>query len=202
MNRQLRDVLSAVFAAALFLVLYFALKWNFFISAGLAVGIFFAVSFLLRPREKIGKLYVDSLENGEELRALLEEAKGHLRSISACAAQIREPDVYESAGKLYETGENILKYLESNPDKIPIAKRFINYHLETADNLLKKYVAFKSTNLETEDMKRLFELTAHALVTLRDAFEKQFERLMRNDIMDVEADIKVIETLFRTEGIL
>ena len=197
-----RDILSAVLSAVLFLLLYLAARWNFLIAAVLAIGLFFAVSFLLRPRKKIGTHFVDKLDNGEELQALLDEARAHLKSISGCAAGIHEADVYENAKKLYATGENILKYLEANPDKIPVAKRFINYHLETADNLLNKYVNFKSTNLRTEDMQRVFELTSHALITLRDAFEAQYEKLMRNDLMDVEADIKVIETLFKTEGIL
>jgi 5-bromo-4-chloroindolyl phosphate hydrolysis protein len=202
MKKQLRDILSAFAAAALFLVLYFAVKWNFFISAALAVGVFFSVAFLFKPREKIGSLYVDELKGGAELRALLDDACAHLDAISACAGSIRDPDVYDSAGKLYATGEKILKYLEANPDKISVARRFINYHLETADNLLQKYAELKSANIQTEDMQRLCGLTAHALVTLHSAFEEQFEKLTRNDIMDVEAEIKVIETMFKTEGLV
>ena len=35
---------------------------------------------------------------------------------------------------LYATGARILTYLEENPDKIKLARRFFTYYLDTAAN--------------------------------------------------------------------
>ena len=48
------DILAAVLSGILFLVLFLGLGWNLFVAILLAVGIYFALSLLLRPRKKIG----------------------------------------------------------------------------------------------------------------------------------------------------
>ncbi|MDR1971623.1 MAG: hypothetical protein LBQ46_06845, partial [Treponema sp.] len=60
----------AVFAAAMLV-----LKWNIFISAILAVGLYLGLSFLATPVFKLGGVNIDSFKNKDEILALLEEGE-------------------------------------------------------------------------------------------------------------------------------
>ena len=200
MKKALPDILAAVLGSGLFLLLFFGLGWNQVFTGVLAVGAYFGASILLRPRRKIGVLDVETVQNGEELRQLMDDAEADLNAIHSCIATIRQqPAITENTQRLYETGERILSYLRTNPQKITIARRFINYYLDTASGILRKYIAVQDTQLETEEMTRLRSKTESALVILNDAFKKQFERLMENEIMDIDSDIDLLEKTLKME---
>jgi hypothetical protein len=49
-------------------------------------------------------------------------------------------------------------------------------------------------------VQRLTPETARALDILQDAFMAQFNKLMQNEVMDVEADIDLLEKTLHMEG--
>lgn len=201
MKNIVSDIASAIIAIFVFLIFFFLIRWNIFISAAIALGLFAALVFLLKPVSRIGRVAVDSVNGGELLLKQFNEGIDHINAIGETIARIPEQDVRDKAAQLRATGENIISYLRDHPDRITLARRFINYHLPTTRNLLEKYVAFKRTNLKTEQIERIFSETSSALETLNKAFEAQFEQLMHNEMMDVETDLEVLETMLKTENI-
>ena len=84
----------------------------------------------------------------------------------------------------------ILKY-KRQPSSIPEARAFyILFRYRT--EYIKQIYAFENSNPSAE-IKELSEKTSRGMDILYDAFTKQFSRLMRNELMDVEADIKMLE---------
>ena len=75
--------------------------------------------------------------------------------------------VYGYQGKdveeLYGTGMRIYAYLEENPGKIKLARRFFTYYLDTAAKLVERYVDFQNTGLRSEEVKDILRKTAEAL---------------------------------------
>ena len=96
--------------------------------------------------------------------------------------------------------ENILKYLTDNPEKIPSARRYIDYYQETAASVLENYVELQDARLLTDESEKIFQNTAEAVVTLKDAFQMQFQKLMQNELMDMEADLNLLKQTLRSEG--
>ena len=90
--------------------------------------------------------------------------------------------------------------MEENPEKITEARRFIDYYQETASSLLEKYVRLQESGLGSKDAVRLKSQTRQALLTLNRAFEGQFEKLMRNELMDMEADLRLLKQTMKMEG--
>ena len=85
MKVKFYDILAAVLSGILFLVLFLGLGWNLFVAILLAVGIYFALSLLLRPRKKIGGVDVELLSGGEAISAQLEDARNCLLYTSDAA---------------------------------------------------------------------------------------------------------------------
>ena len=93
-----------------------------------------------------------------------------------------------------------MNYLQENPDKIKLARRFFTYYLDTAARLLNRYVEFQNTGLRSGEVTEILVRTGEALPVLNRAFERQFTRLMEGELMDVEADIELLKSTLKMEG--
>ena len=192
--------LSFVCDLFFFYFLFGVLRWNFLFSAVLAVLLYMALTLLLKPVRKIGKVKVETLRDGEHLREKLEEARADLKSIERSMTKIRDLELKEESERLHRTAGNILKYLEENPGKIPQARQFIDYYQDAASQLLEKYVDLQNTDLNTEDTRRLKVQTEEAIRTLNEAFENQFQKLMSEELLDMEAELQLLRQTMKMEG--
>ena len=143
---------------------------------------------------------IDSLENGEFLNERLTEASSDYIRMRRAAAQITEEPLHTECGGLLTLAGNILKYLTANPEKIPAARRYIDYYQETAANVLEHYTELKGSGLSTSESERILSGTRETVSTLKQAFQMQFEKLMQDELMDMEADLKLLKQTLRSEG--
>ncbi|MGN1481486.1 5-bromo-4-chloroindolyl phosphate hydrolysis family protein [Porcipelethomonas sp.] len=193
-------LLAGLLAGGLFLALLFLFHWNFIVDMVLSISAFFGLSLLLKPKLKIGKISIDTLPEGETISRQLEEAQKDFHCIEQAMEQIHEPAVRQETQRLKETAKNILEYLEKHPEKIRSARQFIDYYQETASSLLKKYIELQDTQLRTDDVIQLQNNTLKAIGTLNTAFEEQFQKLMRSEMIDMEAEIRLLEQTVKMEN--
>lgn len=200
MKETSRMLVSSFAAAIVFLLLFLFFHWNLIVCILLCVGIYFGLFFLLKPSRKIAGIDVESMPGGEEIRQLLDDAQADLGDIDQAVKAIADPAVQQDAQALYATGTGILAYLNENPDKIKLARRFFTYYLDTAAKLLARYVDFQNTGLHSEEVTEILCKTAESLPVLNKAFEKQFTHLMQGELLDVEADIELLKSTLKMEG--
>ncbi|WP_072524531.1 5-bromo-4-chloroindolyl phosphate hydrolysis family protein [Clostridium sp. Marseille-P3244] len=193
-------VLSFLLALALFLILLLFLHWNLILCMVPAAAAYIAFSLILRPVARIGKVEVESLANGEFLNERLTEAGSDYARMQKAVQQIREQPLLDECRNLMETASGILKYLTDNPEKIPAARRYIDYYQETAANVLEHYVELKKTGLSTRETEKVLRNTRESIATLKSAFDLQFEKLMQNELMDMEADLNLLKQTLKSEG--
>ncbi len=194
-------IIAGLLAAELFLLLVFAMKWNFFVSLGIAAAVYAGFALILRPVKKIGNIDADSIDGGEELLSRLETAREGFRKIEASMRQIANVEVREEARKLHLTSSKIIEYLTANPDRIYVARQFIDYYQNTAAKLLSRYTELEAAGLYTDDVTRQKSDIPKALKTLNRAFSQQFEKLMKNEITDTDAEIRLLMQTVKMEGI-
>ena len=191
---------SAVLALLLFAALLVGLGWNILLCMGLSIVSYAGFLLVLRPVRRIGRIDIEKLGNGEVLHERLQEAGRDYRRMREAADRIQAPGLRQSASELIAIAENILKFLTDNPKKIPSARRYIDYYQETAANVLENYVELQDTRLLTDESEKIFQNTAQAVLTLKDAFRMQFQKLMQNELMDMEADLNLLKQTLRSEG--
>lgn len=193
-------IVSSLLASAVFLVLFLLFRWNLIVCILLCVGIYFGLFLLLKPSRRIAGIDVESLPGGEEIQKLLDDAQADLADIDKAVKEIKAPSVRQDAQALCATGARILAYLEENPDKIKLARRFFTYYLDTAAKLLTRYVDFQETELHSGEIAGILQKTAEALPVLNSAFEKQFTHLMQGELLDIEADLELLKSTLKMEG--
>lgn len=194
-------MVSLLAACLIFFGLVFGLKWNFVFSTVLAVGVYLGLWIFLTPRPDTFTLYVSKQPNGEELRRLMEEACHDLKQIRELTGQITDVQTHQSALGLTETGTRLYRYLWDHPEKIPSARRFLSYYLETVGKILGQYVKFQGSGLSTREVREFQHRVQNLLPKLNAGFEAQLTQVTASERFDVEADMKVIEGMIQTEGV-
>ena len=200
MKEMVTALISALISCAVFLLLFLAAGWNLAAAALLCILLYFGLGLILKPRKKIGGIDVEKIQGGEELQKLLEEARKDLKQISRAAREITNIKAKEDAEALEAGGRRILSYLEENPEKISMARRFFTYYLDTAAGLLERYTQLQETGLRTPEVTEALRKTAGTFPVLNEVFEKQFTRLMEGELMDVDAEISLLENTLKMEG--
>lgn len=170
-----------------------------FFDIPLAIGAYAGLYLITKPKRKIGGVDIDFLENGGELEKKLAEAKEDYFAIKKSIRKIGDLQVKEQAEKLAGTSETIINYLEKNPAKIRQARQFMDYYQDAASKLLTRYIGLQDANIETAEIIRLKQDTRSALGTLDKAFRGQFEKLMRGELIDMRAEIALLEQTVKTE---
>lgn len=200
MNKETRQTFLATSASVLlFITLFLILKMDILISALLAVGTYIGVFMISKPRITLGNLDVENMENGLELKALMDEAESDLSRIKSYGDTIKDKEISKGTLDLYEVGNNILEYLKRNPEKITKSRRFFNYYLETSAEIIKKYVEFEKTNITSGEIDRIYDRTKNAVLVLKEGFKKQYVKLVSNEIVDMEADIELLENTLKED---
>lgn len=198
-NETISGILSGIIAGLLFLILLFLLRWNIVIALLLAAGSYVGLSLLLKPRRKIGSRDVEDIPHGEELRRMLDEARKDFDAIAHAMNQIYDEKVWQQAKRLKLLSENILQYLEEHPERIHDASGFIDYYQDTASMLLQGYVDLQKSGLDTEEARQMREQMEHSFNTLNTAFELQFQRIMRDELVDIHAEMQALEEMVKME---
>lgn len=200
MRETLRVLVSTLVPLAGFLFIFLGMKWHVLVAALIAVLLYFALYLFLKPVQRIGRVNVEDLKGGAELHQLMSEAQDDMRAIYTASQTVKDEDIKHKAARLHAFGNSILNYLSQNPDKISGSRRFFSYYLDTGANILTKYMKLAGSNPDSEQVRRLTPQTSQALDHLYQAFMGQFSKLMQNELMDVEADIELLEKTLKMEG--
>ena len=116
-------------------------------------------------------------------------------------ADIDDSQTRQDPAALAQTGDRIFDYLKDHPEQIPSAHRFLTYYLDTVGRVLDQYVAHQDAALSTAEVEAFQQKVRQTLPGLRAGFENQLARLMASGRFDAEADLQVMESLLKMEGL-
>ena len=202
MKREgIRSLLAGAAASLFFLLLFLGLGWSFPVSLLFAVLLFAAVWLITKPQRKGKNAGWQPDDQEKELLRSMKEARKDFESIRRSMGRIRDGQLRQQTEEMCRAVGNVLAYLEKHPEKIPAARRFIDYYQDTASALLAKYVELESAGLTEGQTQGLTENMKRAAAALTEAFQKQLGKMVENEVTDMEADVAVLEQVMRMEGL-
>ncbi|MDR2758209.1 MAG: 5-bromo-4-chloroindolyl phosphate hydrolysis family protein [Spirochaetaceae bacterium] len=190
-------VVPLLIAIIVFGVSVIIFKWP--LAIVLSLGSYAGLSFLFTPVLRLAGVNIENVKNSEEIITLLEEGEKDLSSIKTIIDKSKDPEIKTKAQNVYREGSKMIEYIKRNPAKAITARRFFNYYLDKADEILKKYHDLISVEIETDRLISLKEKTLSALGSILEGMILQFSKLISNEVMDIEADIKLLESTVRME---
>lgn len=136
-----------------------------------------------------------------ELEALLRRGREAVRRIQELNDAI--PD-YRMSAKLKQIEiltSSILSEVEKKPDKRKSVRQFMDYYLPTTIKLLEQYVNLQEVGLPGENITAGMERIEAMLDKVIVAFQKQLDGLFARDVVDITADIQVMELMMAQNGL-
>ena len=124
---------------------------------------------------------------------------GILRDIRRANDRIADPALSAKITRLEEITAKIFKLVEEDPKKAGRIDTFLNYYLPTTQKLLHSYAEFESAGVEGENLKQAKQRIESTMDSIVKGFEHQLDELYKSDAMDVDTDIRVMESMLRRD---
>lgn len=133
-----------------------------------------------------------------EIVEALEEAEQKVRKIESARHQINNHELKERLSRIVASARKVLSVIEDDPRDLRRARKFLNTYLEGARKVTEGYA---KTHIKTQS-NELEENFRNVLITIEEVFDEQYQRLLQNDVLDLDVQIEVLATQLRREGIL
>lgn len=203
---RIKSALPIYLAAAVWLLIgligpRLLLNTGGLILTALLSAVVYLIGSKLFPGKEIEVLA--SVDTGNaELNRQIEEGRAQLDRLKSYNDLLPDPAISEKLDRMVRAGSTIFTALEENPQRASEVRRFMNYFLPTAERLVASYVSFHQSPVKGENVLSAMKSVEKSLGMAADAFEKQCDSLYRNESYNIEAEVSVMETLLKGEGLL
>ena len=209
--RYLRRLLEAI---SLFFAGFAAVcAWagNDMAAAGclLFAGVSAVVRFAVRRMPEKGRLATLSKDalaaipeaEQQTYAELYEKAQKDYLAIDAAEKTLQDGDIRAELAGLQPISVRIMDYMGAHPEKIPLARKFVTYYQDRTAALAKEYLEFEHTGLSTEQVEATKAKIRQTLAAMDEAYTAEFEKLLSDKLLDVDAELKVMEQTLAADGI-
>lgn len=125
---------------------------------------------------------------------------GILRQIRRANDRIADPELSAKIDRLEEVAGKIFRIIEKEPDKKDKASTFLNYYLPTTQKLLDSYAEFEEAGVSGDNLTQAKAKIEQTMDNVVAGFERQLDELYRTDALDIDSDIRVMETMLRRDS--
>ena len=175
--------------------------WHIIIIAAISAAVGLIVKLVL-PKEK-RQVEVPFATGNLELDKIVQEIDRANDRLENVRISIKDdsPSAADKISGICEQTEKIRGALINSPDDIKSVRRFINYYLPTTVNLAEKYQTALEAKSDGENAKKTLSSIENVFDQIKQSFEKQHDALFADDVIDVSADIKVLETMLERDNL-
>lgn len=136
-----------------------------------------------------------------EIAALRQErdrAVGEMRRLND---SIEDPVLSEQIDHIESTTGKIFAYVMSHPDQKGQIRRFLNYYLPTTLKLLNAYDRLDDAGISGINIDGAKGRISEVMRAIVDGFDRQLDALYQGEVMDINAEIKVLQSLLTGDGL-
>lgn len=124
---------------------------------------------------------------------------GILRNIRRTNDRIADPVLSAKIDRLESITAQIFRVVEADPAKRDRINTFLTYYLPTTQKLLDSYAEFEATGIEGENLRQAKSRIEKTMDSIVKGFEHQLDELYKSEAMDVDSDIRVMETMLKRD---
>lgn len=168
------------------------------IAMGFGGGAF--VAFVLLYGVDVRQLPVKVKEyagNMQPVAEALQQAEQQIFSIEQANSRINQLELNERLTRIIALARDILTEIARDPRDFRRARKFLNTYLDGAERVVNGY-AETHTHLHSQTLEDNFR---RVLVTIEEVFGQQYQRLLENDLRDLDVDMEVLENQLKSEGL-
>lgn len=124
-----------------------------------------------------------------------------LREIRQVNDQIPDAAMSAKIDRIEEITGKILAYQKTHPNRENQLRSFLNYYLPTTLKILRAYAQLDAQGVEGENISAAKARIEGMMDQVVAGFEKQLDKLFRDDAMDISSDVQVLENMLKKDGL-
>ena len=136
-----------------------------------------------------------------ELQSVIYQGKRAIADIRRLNDEIPDERISAQIDLIERLTAQIFDCVRKNPKKLSQIRQFLNYYLPTTIKLMEQYVTLQNQSLKTENITEGMQEIEDLLDKVIIAFQRQLDALFEADIVDITADIRVMEQMMASEGL-
>ena len=197
------SVLPYYAAALAFVVLCAVLPvyrlWALLAALGAAVLAFAGAKKICPPR--VVETEVPFHTGVDDVDAMLTEMQQQLDTLHALNEALPDPQLSAAMARMEKAGRSIVETVEATPAKAKQVRRFANYYLPDAVNVLQQYATLAKQGVRGENAASIRAEVERNAASIATAFENQLDALYAAESMDLSADLTVLQNMLKGQGL-
>jgi 5-bromo-4-chloroindolyl phosphate hydrolysis protein len=173
----------------------YTLPVSLLFAGGAFLGMYLSYGFDHRQEKKKG---AGQGYSGDEILRILEESSQTIRSIEQANNKIHNTELNRRIENICAIADRILAEIETDPRDIRRARKFLNVYLDGAKQVTEGY---SKTHQQTQS-GQLEQNFRNVLETIESVFQEQHQKLLEEEVFDLDVKIEVLTTQLKREGIL
>ena len=195
-----KSVVSGVGGGAALAVAAIGLNVPLVVAVAAGGGVYAGLSLLLSAvADPNARLLADGLSHGEAAQRI-KDGERKLAIIRRLRRQIVDRQIGRQVETICAVGDKIFLNLRTDPKSVKGARRFLAYYLDATTLVIQRYVDLSRQAASNPEVRKASNSFAEALTLIQGTFEKQYERLLRDDVLDFDTEVTVLKQLIRTDG--
>ena len=136
-----------------------------------------------------------------ELQSVIYRGKRAIADIRRLNDEIPDERMSAQLDLIERLPAQIFDCVRQHPEKLSQIRQFLNYYLPTTIKLMEQYVTLQNQSVKTENITEGMQKIEDLLDKVIVAFQRQLDALFESDVVDITADIRVMEQMMASEGL-
>ena len=136
-----------------------------------------------------------------ELQSVIYQGKRAIADIRRLNDEIPDERMSAQIDLIERLTAQIFDCVRKKPEKLSQIRQFLNYYLPTTIKLMEQYVTLQNQSLKTKNITEGMQKIEDLLDKVIIAFQRQLDALFEADVVDITADIRVMEQMMASEGL-
>lgn len=128
-------------------------------------------------------------------------ADATLRRIRKINDAIENPEISAKIDRIESLTAKIFCLLEEKPEKAGELRSFMNYYLPQTLKILENYATLEAQGIEGDNIAEAKMKIEGMMDKVVDGYETQLDKLFADDVLDISADLKVMESMLAKDGL-
>ena len=173
--------------------------WALLAALGAAVLAFAGAKKICPPR--VVETEVPFHTGVDDVDAMLTEMQQQLDTLHALNEALPDPQLSAAMARMEKAGRSIVETVEATPAKAKQVRRFANYYLPDAVNVLQQYAKLAKQGVRGENAASIRAEVERNAASIATAFENQLDALYAAESMDLSADLTVLQNMLKGQGL-
>jgi len=135
-----------------------------------------------------------------ELDAVILQGRSYVSEIKHLNDAIPDAALSADLDEIEKLTRDIFRQVELDRTKLPKIRQMMNYYLPTTLKLVRKYAELQDKS-HLSNVKTMLAEIQGMVRAVRNAFRRQLNSMYDHDVIDVTADIQVMEQMLSAHGL-